>query len=424
MTDTGAVARARVLAAIDVDELLAHLASLVRIPSVTGSAAESELQHTLAAQLAELGLDVDHWKLDLDALRADPDYPGTETERTEGYGVAATTGAGVPGLILQGHADVVPVGDASAWADVDPFGGEIRDGWLYGRGASDMKAGVAAITAVARALRRSGVRLAKPLAVHFVVGEEDGGLGALATLRRGHTGEAAVIPEPTDGHLIVANAGALTFELRVPGLAAHGSSRHEGHSAYEAFGPVHDALRVLERRLNADPDPLFAGNPLPYALSIGRIRAGDWSSTVPDLLIAEGRLGVPLDSEPADVRRQFEEVVAAACARDAWLAGHPATVTWPGGQFAPGRLPAGHPLIAQASAAAEAVTGHRPRVCAAPYGSDLRLYTRVGGIPTLHFGPGDIRWAHAIGERVLVEQVVAATRALAVLAVERLVAQP
>src|SRR5699024_3240868 len=126
--------------------------------------------------------------------------------------------------------------------------------------------GVAANLSVARALVASGVRLERPFAVHSVISEEDGGLGAFATLLRGHDGAAAVITEPTSGKVVVANAGALTFELRVPGRAAHASTRLSGHSAFEAFLPIYTAIKDLERERNTQPAPLFHDNPLPYPI--------------------------------------------------------------------------------------------------------------------------------------------------------------
>ncbi|MGG5257799.1 ArgE/DapE family deacylase [Phycicoccus avicenniae] len=409
----------RVLAALDEDELVASLVALVRVPSVTGTAAEGEVQHLLAGWFAQAGLEVDLWSEDLEAVRADPGFPGTEAPREEAWGLVGTTpGEGTPGLVLQGHVDVVPVGDPAAWAH-DPFAAVVRDGRLHGRGACDMKAGVAANLAVARALHRSGVRLARRLALHSVVGEEDGGLGAFATLRRGHAGDAAVVTEPTSGRLLTANAGALTFRLEVSGLAAHGSTRTEGVSALDTFAVVHAALRRLEASRNAAPDPLFAGNALPYALSVGRVTAGDWASSVPDLLVAEGRYGVALDEDPAQAREALERCVAEAAATDPWLSTHPPLVTWPGGQFASGRLPTGHPLADKVADAAEAVGLVRPRIGGAPYGSDLRLYA-AAGVPTLQFGPGDVRLAHSPRESVALDEVVAVARALAVLAVRRL----
>ena len=412
-------AESALLGAIDEQRLVNTLAELVRVPSVTGTDSEAELQHTLAARLARTGLDVDLWALDLDELRAAPDFPGTEAERVQGWGLVATTGPGSPALVLQGHVDVVPIGDRKAWPD-DPFGARIVGGVLHGRGACDMKAGVAVNLEIASALADSGLRLERPLALHSVVSEEDGGLGAFATLIRGHGGDAAVITEPTDGHLVVANAGALTFELRVPGLAAHGSTRWVGHSAIEAFVPVLAALRELESERNADRDPLFGDNPMPYPIAVGVVSAGDWASTVPDLLVAQGRYGVRLGESVVDARRDFEAAVRRAEARDPWLADHPVAVSWPGGQFASGALAADDPLIEEIETAVKQISGRKkPDRSAAPYGSDLRLYSGIGGIPTLHYGPGDVRFAHAPREQVELDQVVLVARALALATVRR-----
>jgi acetylornithine deacetylase len=413
-------AERRVLDAIDEQATVDELVGMIRVPSVTGSDAESDLQHWHAMQLETLGFDVDTWKLDLDSLATHPDYPGTEAPRTEGYGVVGVLGpAGVPALVLQGHVDVVPIGDLEKWPDRDPWSGSIRHDAVHGRGACDMKAGVAANLSVARALVASGVRLERPFALHAVIGEEDGGLGAFATMLRGHRGEAAVITEPTSGNVVVANAGALTFELRVSGRAAHGSARLAGHSAFDAFLPVYAAIAELERERNAHPDPLFRGNPLPYPISVGTIRAGDWASSVPDLLIAEGRLGVQVDEPPAAARGAFEHAIAKACRRDPWLRDHPVEVAWPGGQFASGRIDPAHPLVDEVRRAILDTEGRHASLGAAPYGSDLRLYAGTGGIPTLHYGPGDVRYAHAPREQTDIAELVDATRTLAVLAARR-----
>ncbi|HEU4677046.1 MAG TPA: ArgE/DapE family deacylase [Motilibacteraceae bacterium] len=409
-----------VLDAIDEQALVNDLVGLVQVPSVTGTDAESDLQHRHATALSALDYRVDLWELDLAGLAAHPGFPGTEAPRAEGYGVVGVWGPeGVPALVLQGHVDVVPTGDLGNWLDRNPWSGAIRGNAVHGRGACDMKAGVAANLAVARALVTSGLTLERPFAVHTVISEEDGGLGAFATMLRGHRGEAAVISEPTSGRLVVANAGALTFQIRVPGRATHGSAKATGHSAFEAFLPVYAALADLERERNAHPDPLFDDNKLPYPISVGTIRAGDWASSVPDLLVAEGRLGVQLDEPPAAARTALEEAVASACRRDPWLRDHPAQVSWPGGQFASGRIDAAHPLVSEVSGAIHAVEDRDVALGAAPYGSDLRLYTGMGGIPTLHYGPGDVRLAHGPREQVDIDELIRTTRSLAVLAARR-----
>lgn len=414
------IAEARVLEAIDEQRLVDELVTLIQIPSVTGTDAESEVQHWHANELSRLGFDVDTWKLNLVELATHPHHPGTEAPRVEGYGSVGVLGpAGIPELVLQGHVDVVPTGDLDNWYDRNPWSGAITGNAVHGRGACDMKAGAAANLAVARALVMSGVTLERPFAIHAVISEEDGGVGAFATMLRGHRGKAAVITEPTSGNLVVANAGALTFELRVAGRATHGSSRLAGHSALDAFLPVYAALLELERERNARPDPLFDGNALPYPISIGTLRAGDWASSVPDLLLAHGRLGVFLDEPPGVARAAFERAVADACTTDPWLRENPVQVTWPGGQFASGRIDTQHPLVHE-MAEAIGTTEHRSvALNAAPYGSDLRLYTGMGNIPTLHYGPGDVRLAHGPREQVNITELIRVARSLALLAARR-----
>jgi len=413
---------ARVLAEVDAaaDATEQQLARLVQVPSVGGTDPEHEIQALLATGLAELGLEVDHWRLPLTELLADPDFPGVEVERDEAWGlVGRLPGHGDgPALLLNGHVDVVPVGDPAAWSTPDPFSGRVVDGELHGRGACDMKAGLVAALAAVAAVRRAGAPLRGDLLLACVAGEEDGGLGTFATLRRGWTADACVVPEPTGLQLVTANAGALTFRLRVPGFATHASRRTEGVSAIEKLVPLLAALQRLEAERNADVDPLMARWPLAYPLSIGRVQAGDWASSVPDLLVAEGRLGVALDEPVEEARAALEHAVAEASAADPWLRDHPATVEWWGGQFASGRLAAGSDLAERVGAAHAVASGAgTPERWGAPYGSDLRLLAGAG-IPTLHYGPGDAVLAHAPDERVPLTDVHTVARTLALVALD------
>jgi acetylornithine deacetylase len=408
-----------VLDHLDEHALVESLMELVRIPSMGGTDAEIEVQEHAAAMLRDLDTDVDRWDIDLDELTEDPWFPGVEVTREQAVGVVGTTaGEGMPALVLQGHLDVVPPGDPDNWLGANPFSAEIRDGAMYGRGACDMKAGVAANLAVLRTVHAAGIRLERPLSLHCVIGEEDGGLGAFATLRRGHIGEAAVITEPTSAQIITATAGALTFRIEVAGRSAHGSMRKEGVSAFEAFLPIHAALLEFEADRNRDPDPLFVGQ-VPYALSVGMVSAGEWSSNVPDRLVAEGRFGVQIGEDPRLARARFEDVVTEVAVKDPWLHDNRPVITWPGGQFASGSTDSDHPLVGEMSTAVAATGGAHPPLAAGVYGSDLRLYTGIGGIPTLHYGPGDIADAHAPLEKVDLDQLVQVTRALVVLTLRR-----
>jgi acetylornithine deacetylase len=186
-------------------------------------------------------------------------------------------------------------------------------------------------------------------------------------------------------------------------------------SALEAATPVFAALRELEARRNRDVDPVVSHLDVAYPLSIGVIRAGDWASTVPDLLVAEGRYGVRIGEEVEQARAELEAGVAAACATDPWLSEHPARVTWPGGVFAPGRLPDDHPLLDAVKEACVDAANWKPEATGAPYGSDLRLYAGAG-IPTLQLGPGEVSAAHSADESVTLAELVDCARAYALLA--------
>lgn len=415
--------RARVLETVDADaeEMYRLLVDMVRVPSISGSDAENSAQDDLAKVLAGCGLETDHWGIPLADTLAAPDFPGVEVDRSEAWGlVGRLPGSGDgPTLMLNGHIDVVPAGGLDTWRDGDPWSGRLDRGEIVGRGACDMKGGLVAAVWAVRALVRSGAPLRGDVLLASVQGEEDGGIGTFATIRRGWTADACVIPEPTGLDLVPANAGSLTFRLRIHGHATHASRRLSGVSAMEKFWPIWQALGALERARNRDVDPLFSRWELPYPLSLGVIRGGEWASSVPDLVEVEGRLGVALDEPVADARMALEAAVAQACDGDPWLRHHTVEVEWWGGQFASGRLPASSDLLTRVAAAHADVTGRTPQqTWGAPYGSDLRLLTQLAGIPTVHYGPGDAALAHGPDEAVPVSEVRTCARALAVLALD------
>jgi len=415
---------AEVLSRLDPEALLADLRELVACAPVGGTTGEVEVQRWCARRLRDLGFTVREWDVDLAATRAGSGHPGEEVDRDHLVAVVGRWGGAedeLPALVLCGHTDVVPAGDRGRWR-TDPFTlhveGEGDARVVAGRGTCDMLGGVAAVLAAARALTGSGVPLPRGLAVHLVSGEEDGGVGAHATLAAGHGGEACVIAEPTGGAVVPANAGSLTFRLEVRGRSAHGSTRTLGESALDHLAAVLTVLRELEAARNDGAPDAFAHLDLVAPISVGIVRAGEWASTVPDQLVAHGRYGV-LPGEPLeDARAVFEAALAGLGDRDPWLRDHPVSVTWPGGAFAPGALPDGHPLLDQTLDAAAAAGAGRPRVEGAPYGSDLRHYA-AHGIPTLQYGPGELAAAHAVDESVTVRELMGCARTYALLALRR-----
>jgi acetylornithine deacetylase len=366
----------------------------------------------MAERLAALGMDVDAWEIDFGALAGHPSF-SMEVPRARGRGVVGQAGRGDgPTLVLNGHVDVVPVGDLAQWT-VDPWRATVRDGRVFGRGACDMKGGLACALAAVHTIRRAGVTLRGRLAFHSVIAEEDGGAGTLATLARGHRGDGAISMEPTELAIAPAHAGALGFRLSVPGRATHGAVREEGVSAVEKFALVHQALLGLEAdRTRRLMQPLFSRYALPYALSIGKVSAGDWPSSVPDLLVAEGRYGLAPGESADEARREFEQAVAAVAANDAWLVDHTPRVEWWGGQFLPAATATDAAVVTMTAGAFAAVTGRPPAVEGMTYGADMRLLVGEGGIPTVLFGPGDVRQAHRADESVPVADLEIVARVL------------
>jgi acetylornithine deacetylase len=238
------------------------------------------------------GLDVERPDPDPTDVRADPDWPGREMPPDALPIVLGRLGE--PGgrrIVLVGHTDVVLLGDPGPWS-VDPAAGDVRDGQLYGRGACDMKGGVAATLAAVRAIAAAGLAddLTGEVLVAFVPSEEDAGQAMLAAIRAGATGDLGVNSEPSGLDIVVAHAGALAFRLTVPGRAAHASRRREGVSALDKLWVLSRAIEADEARRNeAETDPLMTDLGMPYPTIIGKVHGGEWASTVIDRVVAEGR---------------------------------------------------------------------------------------------------------------------------------------
>ena len=402
------------MADIDVDRLVDDLQTLVRIRSITGS--EEVVADWAAGALLDAGLAVEVVRPDLHALRADPAWPGEEMGRSTLPIVIGRAGqAGGRRLILSGHLDVVPPGDPATWT-VDPWGGDIVDGRLYGRGSCDMKGGVASILAAVRSLEATGElrRLAGELLVVLVPSEEDGGQGTLGAIRAGNVGDLAIITEPSRLDIVVAHAGAITFRLTVPGKAAHASQRREGVSALDKLFVLIRALEADEARRNgAEADPLMTALGLPYPTIIGIVEGGEWASTVLDRVVAYGRYGVRLGQTPAEAEQDLRLAIEDACEADPFLRDHPATVEITGGRFGSARVASDHPLPTGLAAVAERVTGRRPELLGEPYGADMQMFVNHGSTPCVIFGPGDVRVAHSADEHVPLDEVEICARVLA-----------
>lgn len=389
---------------IDTQRLRERLVDLVRIPSVTGD--EEAAIRRIADWLSEASAEVDYWYDGIGKLVTDPDYPGHEIERAWVPVVAGMIRGTRPGptILLTGHIDVVPPGDYSQWTH-EPFAGVVEGDRLYGRGAADMKSGVIAALEAFETFARGPRDFAGRVVFVAVPAEEDSGLGTLAAIRRGWIADAAIVTEPTekDGYpeLIVAHAGAMSCVIEINGLSAHASRRLTGESALDHYLAVHAVLREGERALNErEHHPLMRNLKLPYATSVGTIHGGQWSSSVMDRLEVEVRIGVALDETTGDAKTRFENMLAEGLADDPWLASNPPTVRWRAAGFGSAATREDHALVTALGKAGTGVFGIAPTISAAPYGCDMSAWVRIGCVPTVVYGPGDIKQAHAPNEWV------------------------
>jgi len=401
----------RALGALDVEGMLEFLRELIAIPSHGGE--ETAAQRRVASELRGLGLEVDEWELDLEALSGPPSF-SMSIDRERALGVVGTLeGGGCGGsLILNGHVDTVAPGDEENWLH-PPLEGTISGGSVYGRGACDMKGGLSCAIYAARAIKDSGARLRGRLILESVIGEEDGGAGTLAAVLRGYAADGAVVMEPSEAKIAPAHAGALSFSVHIPGRSAHACVKEEGVSAIDKFMPLHEALRALEVERNRGlNDPLYSRYKTPYAINIGTVRGGTWPGSVAESLTFEGRIGVKVGERPEAARKSLEEAVMRACRSDPWLREHPVTVEWSGYQFDPASITFDEPIIDMVRGAFRDATGREAELEGMTYASDMRHLVNTGGTPTVIFGPGDVRNAHAPDEHVPVDELVAVARTL------------
>ena len=192
------------------------------------------------------------------------------------------------------------------------------------------------------------------------------GAGMFAAIKKGYTGSAAVITEPTGLDIVTVQAGAISFRLIVPGRAAHAAMRRTGVSALEKLDVLREALKRNEDERNrTERRPELSALDLPYPTSIGTVNCGNWSSTVPDQAIAEGRYGVRLGQTTEEAADELRSVITDACEKDPWLADNPASITIYGGRFGPAELAPWPSAAGRPGRGREARTGRKARFAGA-----------------------------------------------------------
>ncbi len=400
------------------EEGIKLLQRIIQAPSTQGS--EKAAQDIVIETLQNMGLEVDVWDPDGEELAKNPAFASSRGEFSGSpnvVGVWKGSGGG-RSVILNGHIDVVPAGDREQW-DEDPYSGKVKEGKIFGRGATDMKGGNVALLLAIQSLQALGLRLQGDVIFESVIEEESGGSGTLAAVLRGYKADAAIIPEPTNMKIFPKQQGSMWFRIHVKGRSAHGGTRYEGVNAIEKSLAVVDHLRRLEeKRNNRITDPLYEKIPIPVPINVGKVEGGDWPSSVPDLVKIEGRMGVSPEETMEQAKSEMEAWLKDLKDIDEWFADHPVTLEWFGARWLPGSIDLENDMIKALTERYRDVAGSDPVVEASPWGTDGGLLTKIGETPSVVFGPGVTGMAHYPNEYIELEKVFQAAEIIALTLVD------
>ncbi len=406
-----------IVAAVDAgfDAQLAFTRELVSLPSLRGQ--EHTAQEFMHGAMATRGFAMDRWRLDPEELKEHPGFSPVAVPYDNAINVVGThipREAKGRSLVLNGHIDVVPTGPLDMWRN-PPFDPVVEEGWLYGRGSGDMKAGLAANIHAVDALASLGLQPAATVYLQSVTEEECTGNGALACHLRGYRAEAAVIPEPEDDMLVRANTGVIWFQVKIRGEPVHVREAGTGSNAILAAYGVIEKLKELETRWNARKDafPYFGDVAKPININIGKIAGGDWASSVPAWCTLDVRAAIYPGVEPKEAAAEIEAAVMEAARANPFMANNPPQVVY-NGFFAKGYVleEGSDAETTLAGAYAQVHGGKDLQSFVTPGYLDGRVFVIYEGIPCLVYGPYSEN-IHGFNERVSLDSVRRVTKTLA-----------
>ncbi len=392
----------KLLAVVDTldDDIAAFTTRLVAQPSTLGQ--EAGVMRVMAEELARLGYPPRTIPLNTPQLTTHELFAPVPWELEGRHCLAALRPADAEGgasVVFNGHLDVVSPEPLSHW-DRPPFEPYIEDGWLHGRGAGDMKSGVAAMTYAVHAVDKAGLGLRAPVTINAVIEEECSGNGALASVLDGCRADAVLIPEPFGRTIYAAQVGVLWFKVACRGKPVHVLKARAGANAIEKLFPLIQALRDLEELLNQEARPaVYRDLEHPINLNIGIIEGGDWPSTVPAAATFHGRLSYFPGTPAHTIRQRVVDTVTAAAAADPWLAQHTPLVEFYGFRSDGHIVSTEHAAIETLRACHRELAGFEAPNYISTATTDLRAFHFAAAMPGTCYGPRAEN-IHGANERV------------------------
>ena len=393
-------------------EILDFTSRLVACASTLGN--EGPVLDVMENELGRLGFDPVQVVISPQKLADHPGFAPVPWGYDGRYNVTGTRPADASGgksALFNGHLDVVSPEPLGRWKR-DPFDPVEKDGWLYGRGAGDMKAGVAAMTYALHAIDRAGMGLRAPVTIETVIEEECSGNGALACRNAGFDAEAVLIPEPFGPTILTSQVGVAWFKVLLSGVPVHVLEAGSGVNAIEKCYPLFSALHSLEDELNRTVHPAFIDLEHPINLNIGIIKGGDWPSTVPAEAEFHCRIGFFPGVSFESIRKQVTECIEGATAKDVWLAKNPPKLDFYGFRSEGHSVDLNQPAFMTLSDCQMSLAGRPAEEFVSTATTDLRSFVHFGNGQATCFGP-IAENIHGDNERVDIGSVIHTAKAYA-----------
>lgn len=395
------------------EKLVGFLQDILRIPSVTGN--EGKIQDFMEKQLKEMSFAVDKFEPSLSELKTHPAFVEVNMDyknRPNVVGTLKGTGGG-KSLLFNGHVDVIPEGPAENWKH-GCWSGDLEDGKIYGRGASDMKSGVAAMTMALKVIRDLNISLCGDIITEYVMDEELSGNGTLACVMKGYKADAGICCETSSMCVQPGSIGRIWFTIKIKGKSAGIQNRYEGVNAIDLGYLIKGYVEDYEKyRIEHNSHKLYPNKVSAMPCMVGMFESGSFNSAFPDSCILKGSLASLPNEKSDEVKKAFSNYIVSRASENEFMKTNPPEVIYEGYFADPSEIPTDSPIVECLCENFEDVMSEKPIISGREGAADIRHLNTYGDTPTVIFGPGRTDEMHANNEWVLEKDYINAIKILA-----------